>query len=72
MSTIFENTGDVYLANNIEIPKGFKGYKNGGNIVPENFKFKKPVPYYYFSPFFYNFLQEINKDKKKYSSKLYY
>ena len=64
MSTIFENTGDVYLANNIEIPKGFKGYKNGGNIVPENFKFKKPVPYYYFSPFFYNFLQEINKDKK--------
>lgn len=63
-TTVFEEVSDVHLPNNIEIPKGFKGFKNFGNIYPENFKIKKPIPYYYLSTFFVNFLNEINKDGK--------
>lgn len=63
-STVFEGICDVHLGNKVEIARGFKGFKNIGNLYPENFKFKKPLPYYYISQFFTNFLHEINKNGK--------
>jgi len=61
-STIFENTGDVYMLPSVVIPKGFKGFRNRGNISPENFKIKKPAILYNFSRFFVDFLNESNNE----------
>jgi hypothetical protein len=67
-STIFENTGDVYMKNDVVIPKNFKGFKNKGNITPENFKLKQPLLKYFFSSEFDIFFSENSEND--YVSKL--
>lgn len=39
-SIIFENDGDVYLNRYTKIPSDFKGFKNIGNVYPENLNLK--------------------------------
>lgn len=48
-TTLFENSGDVHMINNIVIPDNYKGFKNSGNIFPENIKFKTPNIKFYVS-----------------------
>lgn len=67
-STIFENAGDVYMKNDVVIPKNFKGFKNKGNITPENFKLKQPLLKYFFSSEFDIFFSENSENN--YVSKL--
>lgn len=68
-STIFENGGDVYMKSDVVIPENFKGFKNKGNITPENLKLKQPLLKYYFSPELDIFFSENYKDNN-YVSKL--
>jgi hypothetical protein len=62
-STIFENTGDVYMKDNVIIPEGYKGFKNTGNIRPENLKFKTPNVKFQYSNEMDLFISENNENK---------
>ena len=68
-STIFENNGDVYMKEGVIIPENYKGFKNKGNISPENLKLKTPILKYQYSSELNLFLQENTGNK--FVSKMY-
>jgi len=68
-TVIFENVGDVHLKDDIKIPAKYTGFKNGGNLHPENIKYKAPKVTFYTSQEFNMFLDE-NSGKNDYISKL--
>ena len=68
-TTQFKNKKDVSIAPETIIPEEFKGFKNKGNIIPENYKYKVPKVKYQFSDELNYFIQE-NKANNKWVDKL--
>ena len=63
-STVFENTADVYISKKAtdKLPKDYSGFKNKGDLRPENWDLKKTTVRYIISDEFVNFLNE-NSDE---------